>query len=119
MAEQWSRSTMQQRSLPPFDWLPREELRRLCWEEGLTDAEIARMFGVSTNTVYHKRKRMNLLQGALTADQLADMVRVAEQVKTLPWDTFLQVKEIVERSHSHSSFPAAASRQEIQGNGLA
>lgn len=59
----------------PFPLISREELRRLSWEEGRTDAEIAQMFGVTVNVVNRKRLQMNLVQDALTSSQWSEVVR--------------------------------------------
>jgi IS30 family transposase len=87
----------QQRTAPsvPFDLISREELKRLSWDEGLSDAEIAKLYGVSTNTVNRKRHQMNLVQGELTTEQLQEIVRMAEKIKTLPLEAIEQIRQIV------------------------
>lgn len=84
---------------PPqsFNLISRDELKRLAWDEGLTDAEIARMYDVSTNQVNHKRRQMNLIQGEISTEQLSEIVRLAERVKTLPLEAIEEVRQIVRR----------------------
>lgn len=86
-------------SLPQTDFhlLSREQLRHLVFDLGKTDAEIAQMFGISTNTVHHRRRQMNLLEGQMTSEELAEVVRLAEQVKHLPKEAVAEVRAIVER----------------------
>ncbi|WP_074952151.1 hypothetical protein [Alicyclobacillus macrosporangiidus] len=81
----------------PFPLISQEELRRLSWEEGRTDAEIAQMFGVTVNEVNRKRLQMNLVQDALTSSQWSEVVRTAEMVKSLPWEAVQEVRTIVDR----------------------
>jgi hypothetical protein len=45
-----------------FHLISREELKRLSWEEGKSDVEIASLYNVTPNQVNHKRRQMNLIQ---------------------------------------------------------
>lgn len=80
-----------------FDLISRDELQRLCWEQGLSDAEIATRYGVTANRVNEKRRKMNLVQGQITTEQLSDIVRLAESIKTLPMEAIDEVRGIVDR----------------------
>ncbi len=84
-------------SLPVFDLLKREELRRMVEDDGMTDAQIARMFGVSTNQVHRRREKMNLVQGHRSAETLAHIVQLAETIKTLPDEAIAEIEGIVSR----------------------
>jgi hypothetical protein len=54
----------QNRNTPQaFKLISREELKRLSWDEGKSDAEIASLYNVTVNQVNHKRHQMNLVQG--------------------------------------------------------
>ncbi|MBX5436606.1 MAG: hypothetical protein IRZ33_05240 [Alicyclobacillaceae bacterium] len=88
---------MRSPSTTAFDLISREQLKRLAWDEGRSDAEIAQMFGVSTNKVYEKRRQMNLVQGAVSAAQLNEIVRLAEAIKTLPLEAIEEIRAVVER----------------------
>ncbi|MCL6597913.1 MAG: hypothetical protein K6T81_04165 [Alicyclobacillus macrosporangiidus] len=104
----------------PFPLISREELRRLCWEEGRTDVEIAQMFGVTANEVNRKRRQMNLVQGALTSSQWSEVVRTAEMVKSLPWEAVQEVRRIVDQYRQGANAQPAsgmhASSAEIVGS---
>lgn len=92
------RQTVSGRNSPPvFDLLKREELRTMVEDSGMTDAEIARMFGVSTNQVHRRREQMNLLQGHRSAQTLAHIVQLAEAIKTLPDEAIVEIEGIVSR----------------------
>src|SRR5579875_2572679 len=80
-----------------FNLISREELKRLAWDEGKSDAEIASLYHVTTNQVNHKRRQMNLIQGEVSAEQLSEIVRLAETVKTLPMEAIQEIKTIVDR----------------------
>lgn len=86
-----------QYGLPAFDLISREELKRLCWDEGRTDAEIAQMFRISSNQVHRKRVQMNLVHGGMTSEQLADVVRLSETIKSLPPQAISEIQEVVNR----------------------
>ncbi|MFD1674899.1 hypothetical protein [Alicyclobacillus fodiniaquatilis] len=79
-----------------FNLISREELRHLAYDLGKSDAEIAQMYNVSTNTVNNRRRQMNLIQGQMTSEQLADTVRMAEAIKHLPMEAIEQIKQIVD-----------------------
>ncbi|MCL6444342.1 MAG: hypothetical protein K6T83_12965, partial [Alicyclobacillus sp.] len=55
------------------------------------------MYHVSTNQVNRKRRQMNLLQGQMTSQQLAEVVRLAERIKTLPLEAIQEIQAIVAR----------------------
>jgi hypothetical protein len=80
-----------------FNLISRDELKRLAWDEHLSDAEIARMYNVSTNQVNHKRRQMNLIQGEISTEQLSDIVRLAERVKSLPLAAINEIRAIVDQ----------------------
>lgn len=80
----------------PFNLISREELRHLAYDLGKSDAEIAQMYDVSTNVVNNRRRQMNLIEGQMTSEQLADTVRLAEEIKRLPMEAIEQIKQIVE-----------------------
>lgn len=69
----------------------------LVWNQGLTDAQIAEQFGVTANQVYEKRKRMNLVHGRVSAQQLQEIVGLAERIKTLPLEAISEIQQIVNR----------------------
>jgi hypothetical protein len=83
-----------------FNLISRDELKRLSWDEGKSDAEIATMYHVTANEVNRKRRQMNLVQGQMTTAELADIVRLAEAVKTLPMEAIQEIKGIVGRYSS-------------------
>lgn len=78
-----------------FHLLTRDELSHLVFELGQSDAQIAQTYGVSTNTVNQRRRLMNLMNGQITAGQLADTVRLAEKIKQLPMEAIDQIRDIV------------------------
>ncbi|WAH38903.1 hypothetical protein [Alicyclobacillus dauci] len=78
-----------------FSLIPREELRHLIYDLGKSDAEIAQLYRVSTNVVNQRRRLMNLMDGQMTAEQLANRVRLAEEIKHLPPEAVEQIQEIV------------------------
>jgi hypothetical protein len=80
-----------------FDLISRDELKRLAWDEGLSDAEIAAMYGVTANKVNEKRRKMNLIHGQVTTEQLSEIVRLAESIKTLPLEAIAEIRAIVDR----------------------
>jgi hypothetical protein len=84
-------------STQSFNLISRDELQRLAWDEHLSDAQIARMYNVSTNQVNHKRHQMNLVQGQITTEQLSDIVRLAERVKSLPMEAINEIRSIVDQ----------------------
>lgn len=84
-------------STQSFALINRETLRHLAHDLGKTDAEIAQMYGVTANTVNQKRRMMNLVDGQLTAEQLRDVVQLAEAVKHLPIEGVDEVRGVVER----------------------
>lgn len=86
-----------------FSLLSREEIKQ-CIDNGMTDAQMARIYGVSTNQVYARRRQMNLVAGKMTSDQLADVVRLAESIKTLPLEAIQEIREIVDRYRGQSPF---------------
>lgn len=88
---------------PVFDLVRREDLRRLVEDQGMTDAQIGRMFGVSTNQVHRRREQMNLVQGHRSAQTLAHIVRLSEAIKTLPDEAITEIEGIVGR-YSNSSY---------------
>lgn len=79
-----------------FHLISRNELKRYV-DAGMTDAEIARMYNVSTNQVNQKRRLMNLVPGQVTSEQFAEVVRLAEAVKSLPLEAIDEVRNIVNR----------------------
>ncbi|GMA60512.1 hypothetical protein NZD89_12905 [Alicyclobacillus fastidiosus] len=85
-----------------FQLLSREQLRHLVADLGKSDAEIAQMFGVSSNTVHNRRRQMNLLAGQMTSEELAEAVQLAEQVKRLPREAIAEVRSIVQQYRGHS-----------------
>lgn len=84
----------------PFNLISREELQRLVWEQGMTDAQIANMYGISSNQVHEKRRKMNLIHGQITSEQLTEIVHLAESIKSLPLEAINEIRQIVERYHS-------------------
>ncbi|MCL6516663.1 hypothetical protein [Alicyclobacillus sp.] len=94
------RAGWRQAPAKPFPLISREELRRLSWEQGLSDAEIAQIYGVTANEVNRKRRQMNLVEGALTSDQWSEVVRTAEMVKSLPWEAVQEVRQVIDRYRS-------------------
>ncbi len=80
-----------------FDLISREELKRLAWDEGHSDAEIATMYGVTANKVHEKRRKMNLVHGQITSEQLSEIVRLAETIKSLPLEAIEEIKDVVRR----------------------
>jgi hypothetical protein len=85
------------RPATPFDLISRDELKRLAWDEGLSDADIAAMYGVTANKVNEKRRKMNLVHGQITAEQLSEIVRLAESIKTLPPEAIDEIRAVVDR----------------------
>lgn len=83
----------------PFSLITREELKSMV-DAGMTDAQIAVQYGVTANEVNHKRRLMNLLQGQLSAAELAEAVHIAEAVKHLPWKGIEEVKSVVKKYSS-------------------
>jgi hypothetical protein len=83
-----------------FNLISRDELKRLSWDEGKSDAEIATMYHVTANEVNRKRRQMNLVQGQMTTAELSEVVRLAETVKTLPMEAIQEIKGIVDRYNS-------------------
>lgn len=94
-------SHSQPSNLPVFDLVSRSELKRLSQDEGLSDAEIARMYNVSTNQVNRRRQQMNLIHGGRTADRLAYIVRLSERIKSLPDEAITEIENIVNQYTSH------------------
>lgn len=82
--------------------MTRAELQTLSGEQGLTDAEIAQRYNVSTNQVYRRRQQMNLIHGQRTAQQLAQIVRLSETIKRLPDAAIAEIEAIVQRYAGHS-----------------
>lgn len=80
-----------------FDLISRNELLELCSNQGLTDAEIAQLYGVTANKVNEKRRKMNLVAGQLSSEQMKQIVLMAERIKTLPLDAIEEIQSIVER----------------------
>ncbi|CAM3848020.1 hypothetical protein [Alicyclobacillus pomorum] len=81
----------------PFDLISREELKRLAWDEGHSDADIATMYGVTANKVHEKRRKMNLIHGQITSEQLSEIVRLAETIKSLPLEAIEEIQDVVRR----------------------
>jgi len=81
----------------PFNLISREELKRLVWDDGMTDAQVATLYNVSTNQVHEKRRKMNLIHGQITTPQLTEIVRLAETIKTLPLEAIEEIRQVVER----------------------
>lgn len=84
-------------SSKPFNLLTREELRHLNWDLNMSDADIATMYGVSSVQVHERRKKMNLVHGQITSEQMSDIVRMAEFIKELPLEAIEEIRSIVDR----------------------
>lgn len=80
-----------------FHLISREELRHLAFDLGKSDAEIGQMYNVTANTVNQRRRLMNLMEGTMTAAELAETVRLAEDIKHLPMEAIREIKQIVEK----------------------
>lgn len=90
------------RNLPPglppsFELISRDTLQKLLWDQGMTDADVAHLYGISANQVHRKRVQMNLVHGQVTSEQLSEMVRMAEIIKTLPPEAIAEIRPIIER----------------------
>lgn len=83
-----------------FNLISRQELMDLAWTQGLSDAEIAQQYSVTANQVNEKRRRMNLIHGQVTSQQLQDIVHMTERIKMLPIDAITEIQSIVDR-YSH------------------
>lgn len=80
-----------------FSLISRQELMHLAWDQGLSDVQIAQMYGVTANQVHEKRRRMNLIHGQVTSEQLQRIVGMTERIKTLPMEAINEIEEIVNR----------------------
>lgn len=69
----------------------------LCWNQGLSDVQIAQMYNVTVNQVHEKRRRMNLIHGQVTAEQLQRIVSMTERIKGLPLEAITEIEAIVNR----------------------
>jgi hypothetical protein len=80
-----------------FNLISRQELMDLSWSQGLSDVQIAQMYGVTANQVHEKRRRMNLIHGQMTSEQLQRIVGMTERIKTLPLEAISEIEAIVNR----------------------
>jgi hypothetical protein len=80
-----------------FNLISRQELMDLSWNQGLSDVQIAQMYGVTANQVHEKRRRMNLVHGQVTSEQLQRIVGMTERIKTLPLEAINEIEQIVNR----------------------
>lgn len=80
-----------------FNLISRQELMDLSWTQGLSDVQIAQMYGVTANQVHEKRRRMNLIHGQVTSEQLQRIVGMTERIKSLPLEAISEIEQIVNR----------------------
>ncbi|QSO50467.1 hypothetical protein JZ785_16200 [Alicyclobacillus curvatus] len=80
-----------------FNLISRQDLMDLSWNQGLSDVQIAQMYGVTANQVHEKRRRMNLVRGQVTSEQLQRIVGMTERIKTLPLEAINEIEQIVNR----------------------
>ena len=80
-----------------FNLISRQELMDLSWNQGLSDVQIAQLYGVTANQVHEKRRRMNLIHGQVTSEQLQRIVGMTERIKTLPLEAINEIEQIVNR----------------------
>ncbi len=80
-----------------FSLISRQELMDLCWNQGLSDVQIAQMYNVTANQVHEKRRLMNLIHGQVTAEQLQRIVSMTERIKGLPLEAITEIEAIVNR----------------------
>lgn len=80
-----------------FNLISRQELMNLSWNQGLSDVQIAQLYGVTANQVHEKRRRMNLIHGQVTSEQLQRIVGMTERIKTLPLEAINEIEQIVNR----------------------
>ncbi len=80
-----------------FNLISRQDLMDLSWNQGLSDVQIAQLYGVTANQVHEKRRRMNLIHGQVTSEQLQRIVGMTERIKTLPLEAINEIEQIVNR----------------------
>ncbi|QSO48050.1 hypothetical protein [Alicyclobacillus mengziensis] len=80
-----------------FNLISRQDLMDLSWNQGLSDVQIAQLYGVTANQVHEKRRRMNLIHGQVTSAQLQRIVGMTERIKTLPLEAINEIEQIVNR----------------------
>lgn len=80
-----------------FSLISRDELLDLAWNQGLTDAQIAQMYGVTANQVHAKRKMMNLVHGQVTASDMQRIVSLTERIRSLPLEAIDEIQSVVDR----------------------
>lgn len=83
-----------------FNLISRQELMDLSWGQGLSDVQIAQKFSVTANQVHEKRRRMNLIHGQVTSEQLQRIVGMTERIKSLPLEAISEIETIVNRYSS-------------------
>jgi Zn-dependent peptidase ImmA (M78 family) len=90
-------------STKSFPLLSREEIKQFV-DQGMTDSDIAHHFGISSNQVHMRRKQMNLIVGQMTSSQLAEAVRLAETIKSLPLEAIQEIRGIVDHYQSRAPY---------------